>query len=538
MTASYGALAGPLLKALFGGTPLAWPAILLPYLPPPPSVETLRSAIPLTLILCAFCKGVAQNRYRVWQAILVAGVNSRLRTLLHQKTVRLSPAALSEYGTPDIISRATHDVEAVGRLVGQGTIAIVRDGLQIVFLCLVCLIIDWQMALIIFLVYPLAFWPIIKIGKRLRKAALSHHDKHSILMGVIDDHFRRSQIIQLAEDKHSISQSFEAANLKHRDAHVKESRVAAWSSPITEILGAVALAVGVVFTIHRVETSSVAPEHVMSFLAAVLLLYQPVKNLGRIQAILEPGRAALIRINAVLSDERCIPTGGHLRSPEDIQLIRCSRVSFSHGSKVVFQDLNCVFRRGDINFLVGPNGAGKSTLAWMVAGLLTTSDGEIWVDEHRLSDLNADQWRRGVGWVAQDTRISGGTIRHNLRFGHGPCDEKHLLSACQQAGLERMLATRSGLETDVGHEGQSLSGGERRRLAIARALLGNPRILILDEPTTHLDQDSTSNLRDTLATVADERLVIVITHDRGWLKASDRVVELGRHSQAAGDSNV
>ena len=130
LTASYGALAGPLLKALFGGTPLAWPAILLPYLPPPPSVETLRSAIPLTLILCAFCKGVAQNRYRVWQAILVAGVNSRLRTLLHQKTVRLSPAALSEYGTPDIISR--HDVEAVGRLVGQGTIA-TRDGLQIVF---------------------------------------------------------------------------------------------------------------------------------------------------------------------------------------------------------------------------------------------------------------------------------------------------------------------------------------------------------------------------------------------------------------------
>ncbi len=535
LTAGYGALAGPLLKALFGGAPLVWPAVLAPYLPPAPDVETLRSVIPATLVACAVCKGLAQNRYRVWQAILVASVNSRLRTLLHQKAFRLSPAALFDYGTPDLISRATHDVDAVGRLIGEGTIAIARDVLQIVFLCLVCLIIDWQMALVVFLIYPLAFWPIIKVGRRLRQAALSNHDKHSALTGVIDDHFRRSQIIQLSMDQSSINRDFETVNLRRQQAHVKENRVAAWSSPITEILGAMALAIGVVYTIQRVEMNSVAPEHIMSFLAAILLLYQPVKNLGRLQSILEPGRAALMRINRVLLDGRCVPTGGLIEPPENVDLIRCQLLSFAHGQVVVFKGLNCEFKRGYINVLVGPNGAGKSTLAWMLARLLTPSNGAIWVDGIRLSEMNAEQWRSGIGWVTQDTFVSGGSVRENLLFGIGVCGDDQLRRVCRRSGLDGLLSTRDGLETDVGHEGTRLSGGERRRLAIARVLVSNPRILILDEPTTHLDQDGVLGLRETLEGVAQDRLVIVITHDRGWLKTRDRVVELGTSTLSLSD---
>ena len=178
-TALYGALTGPLLKAIFGGRELQWPASVMPFLPAPPPMASLRQAIPYALVLCALLKGLSVNRFRVWQAKLVAEITKDLRLRLYTHVMRFSPSIMASRGVANLSSRLILDVDAVARMVGDGFVVIIRDGLQVVCLASVCLMIDWKMTLVVFVVYPLAFFPLVLLGRRLRAAAMRSQESRT-----------------------------------------------------------------------------------------------------------------------------------------------------------------------------------------------------------------------------------------------------------------------------------------------------------------------------------------------------------------------
>ena len=264
----------------------------------------------------------------------------------------------------------------------------------------------------------------------------------------------------------------------------------------------------------------------MSFLAAVLLLYQPAKALGRVQATIETGRAALQRINEVLDECCLLPQRQGDVPSRHVSRIELIDVSFNHDDMVIFENLNCSFERGQTNYLAGPNGSGKSTIASLIANLQEPSAGEILVDKRSLATFDSDAWRRGISWVPQDTLLVGNTLRAALEFGNRDVNTHELNKVAALCQLSELVRERGGWDCPIGDEARAISGGERQRLAICRALLARPAVLILDEPTSHLDNKGVVAMVNLLAELGRETLLIVITHDRRLLDGAKHTVRL------------
>lgn len=525
-TAAYGALSGPLLRALFGGGSLAWPAALAQHLPPPPSAETLRMWLPGVIIGVAALKGLAHYRHTLGTSRMGQGVARAVRDQITARVLELPPDAAAGIGTGDLGSRWLHDVDAVEVLVTRGVLDTTRDALTALALLTVCLLLDWQLAVVAFGVYPLAFWPIARFGRRLRRAAGDAHEERGALATEVHEALTRLPIIQLSPEAagrvRPVERSIEAVH----DAVVRTVRIKAFASPFTEVLGALALAGTVLYAGHRIASGALAPEHMIGFFATLLMLYQPVKGIVRAQAALQPGRAALDRIIELLEHPAWLPVGGAQPPPKRPPVVRLEGVSIKRGRRTVIDGLSAELAPGRVTALVGPNGAGKTTLAWAIGALLPVAQGRILIDDTPLDELDLRAWRAQIGWVTQHLDIGRGSIRDNVLFGVD--DDTALARVAARVGLDRVVERApDGWKTVLGDAGAGLSGGERQRVALARGLIHGPRLLILDEADAHLDDSARAALRELLPSLRGDCTVLVITHDPAVAGWADQVVELG-----------
>ena len=274
------------------------------------------------------------------------------------------------------------------------------------------------------------------------------------------------------------------------------------------------------YTLARVQAESVAPEHVMSFLAALLLLYQPVKNLARVQGVLEPGRAALERIWSVLGISELCPQGGTAKVPGQVDLIELEDVTQRRGHRLVLNGVNARFERGKIHAIAGPNGAGKTTLAWLIARMNDPHQGEIRVNGIKLKTLEASAWRRRIGWVTQQPMLGAGTLRENVCFGLDAVSDDQLRRAADLSGVTEILdRSPDGWGHILGEAGAGLSGGEQQRIAIARALINDPDLILADEPTGNLDPETSEEIIRLLFEISNNnKTIIMATHDYDLIK--------------------
>ncbi|MEZ4431292.1 MAG: ABC transporter ATP-binding protein [bacterium] len=526
-TAAYGALAGPVLRALFGGAGLSWPAWVAPYLPAPPGIEALRRWLPVVVVGVAGLKALAFHRHAVGVAVVGQGVAFELRRRLHRRALALPPDGAAAMGAGDLLSRCTHDAEAVERLVVEGGASVVRDGLQAVALLGVCVALDPVLAAVAFAVYPLAFWPIARFARRLRRAAGDAHAERGALAVELGDQLARLPLIQLSAARGFAERRFGAAAGAVRDAVVRWVRVRAFASPFTEVLGAAALAGTLVYAAGRVAAGETAPELVIGFFAALMMLYQPVKGLVRAVEVMAPGRAALDRVAAVLDAAEGLPVGGDRPAPAGAPRIAVAGLEARRGGRAVLRGVDLALSPGQITALCGPNGAGKTTLAWLLAGLIEPAAGAVTVDDVPLGALDADGWRARIGWVTQGLDVGRGSLRENVLFGDPPGGAARLDAVAALCGLDALVARLpAGWETPLGDGGAGLSGGERQRVALARALVRDPALLILDEPDAHLDAAAVEALRVILPAAARRCTVLLITHDPAVAALADRVVRL------------
>lgn len=517
LTALYGALVGPLLRALFGGT-LAWPALVADLLPPPPRAEVLRIWLPGLLVAAALLKGIAQHRHATRATALGQAVLLDLRLRLHRRILGLPPDAVARFGLGALQSRALHDLQAVERWAVEGTASRLRDGAQVGALLALCLVIEWRLALVVFGTYPLAFWPIARVGRRLRRAAGATQASQAALTTELDDQLRRLSLIQLSGATAAADARFFARGRDTLAAALDQVRIRALAPLLNEAVGALALAATLVYAGQRITAGTLAAEHVLSFFVAVLLLYQPVKGLVRSQAVIEPGRAALERLEEVLSLPDHLPTGGAAAPPSAPPEIVFEGVGLIRGGRPVLRGLDLRLPAGALTAISGPNGAGKTTLAWVIARLVEPDAGRVSVDGAPLEALDASAWRRAIGWVTQQPLLGRGTIEENLCFGGATLSAE----AIELAGLVPVLARLpAGLQTPLGDDGAGLSGGEQQRLALARALARKPALLILDEPTAHLDPPARAALMTSLRALRGRMTLLLITHDPALAAQAD-----------------
>ena len=539
-TAAYGGLAGPALRAIFGGDGLTWPLWLAPHLPSPPSIETLRGGLPLIIVAVAVAKGVAFHRHTVGMVALAEDVNRALRERLHQHLLAAGPDAVGLVGGGEVISRVVDDVEAIGRWASEGVCGALRDGVQVVALLGLCLVLDWRLAGLSFLVYPVAFWPIVRLGRRLRRAAGDSQRERGHLVTTLHDQVGRLPAIQLSAAEVDARDRFAEIARGFAASRIKTAAIRAFASPFTEVMGAVGLALMLVYTGHRIDEGTLAAEHALSFFAALLIMYQPAKGLARLQGVIEPGRAAVARVEGLLSALPPVAcSAGTAVPPDGPPAIQFERVAVERGGRRVLDRVTLEIGSGEWLAIQGPNGVGKSTLAWLLGRLIVPCEGEVRIDGRPLEDFALAPWRSRIGWVTQRPWLSRQTVRENVANGRD-LTAARLEEIAALTGLETVVARLPARwETVLGDDGAGLSMGEQQRVALARALVTDPTVLILDEPTAHLDVEGRQRLVEAIAAARAGRTVVLITHYDEIAVLADRVVRLGhRDSGAGGEPSV
>ncbi len=520
-TACYGLLVGPALRILFGGDSVSWPSAL-----PLPSLETLRRWLPYGLIAVALLKGLAAYQQSVLTTRLGQLITRELRESFFAHVLKLSPDTIDRLGIGELSSRMMEDVERCEQWITKGLSAYVRDTLQVIALILVCFSLDVTLSVIAFGVYPLVVLPIIKFSKRLRGVAKQIQQQKGSLFSVIQSDLRRLPFLQMCgEEEIAQGQCHRDSERIENDA-VRASKLTSSASVLMELLGACTLAILLIFLSQNLSGSERTAESVLSFLVSLMMLYRPVKGLVQAQAVRAPGEAAWERVFEILKMPCDLPQGGTIEPGYGVPRIKVQNLTLFRGDRCLFEHLDATLEPGSITILKGKNGSGKTSFAWALGGLLKPTEGVIKFDENPFDSIKLSEFRKQISWVDQNCLLERGTVRENLSHGAvGFSELDQVFNKLQLWPVFERLP--EGLETPLGDGGAGLSGGEKQKLSLARALLRHPKLMIFDEPENHLDAQGIEHLKAVIKSLQRKVTILLITHDERWSDLADAEINLG-----------
>ncbi len=498
--------------------------------------------IPLAVIGIAAAKGIAGYLQSVIMNDVGQHIISDLQTRLFAHLMRADLAYYHETSSGQLTSRLTNDVSLLRGAVTTALTGIARDSLTLAFLIALMFYQDWRLALASFFVFPAAVWPIRRIGKRMRKVSTGAQNRAAELTAILTEAFQGIRHIKAYGMEEKETQRAAAAIDGLAALVNKAARVRSLSHPIMEVLGSLAIAIVIYYGGSQVIAGTTTPGTFFSFITALLLAYQPVKNLSNLNANLQEGLAAADRVFTVLDGEPRIRDRDKaaeltVRAGE----IRFEDVSFAYGSaKNALNGVSLIVPAGKTAALVGPSGGGKSTIVNLIPRFYDPDGGRIRIDGADPAAVTLASLRRNIALVSQETGLFHDTIRANIAFGRSDASDADIRRAAQLAGADEFIgALPDGYESIVGERGAKLSGGQRQRLAIARALLRNAPILLLDEATSALDGESERQVQAALTELMRGRTTLIVAHRLSTVVDADviyvigdgRVVEHGRHAE-------
>ena len=498
--------------------------------------------VPLAIFVLALIAGGAFY----FQAALMAWVGERIvADFRRDMYVRLMQADLGFFvntQTGNLIARFTSDAAMLRMSLLRAMTGMVRHSLKLGALVGVMVYQEWLLALIAVVVLPLASWPIVAIGRRIRRAASIMQARMADLAIRLDESFPAARLIKAYRMERSEIARAEAAIEQVFKRSYRAARIAAITRPVMEALGGVMIAVVILVGGSMVISGSITTGEFSSFLAALLLSYQPFKALAGLNNSLQEGLAAAQRVFAVLDIEPEI-----LDSPDAEPLaitggeIRFDKVRFSYSPGVpAVADVDLIVPAGATVALVGPSGAGKSTLLNLIPRFYDAEAGAIGIDGQDVRRVTLDSLRGAIGLVSQEVTLFDDTVRDNIAYGRAEATMDEIVAAARNARAHDFIeALPEGYDTRVGELGERLSGGQRQRISIARAMLKDAPILLLDEATSALDTESERAVREALDRLKAGRTTIVIAHRLSTVIGSDliyviergRVVESGTHAE-------
>ena len=480
------------------------------------------------------------------QAVIMSWVGERVvadfRRDMYAMLMRADLGFFVNTPTGDLISRFTSDAALVRMILLYSMTGLARDSLMVVFLVGVMFYQDWLLALIAFVVFPGAIWPVVAIGRRIRRASSVTQARMADLTIRLDESFPAARLIKSYRMERAERERANQAIEQVRKRSYRAARIAAITRPVMEALGGVAIGAVILLGGTRVIGGSVTPGEFSSFLVALLLAYRPLKGLARFNNRLQEGLAALQRVFAVLDIEPDI-----VDAPDAVPLalagaaIRFDGVRFSYIPGVpAVAGIDLVAPAGATVALVGPSGAGKSTLLNLIPRFYDTEEGTISIDGQDIRGVTLDSLRGAVAVVSQEVMLFDDTVRDNIAFGRAGATADEIVAAAKNAGAHDFIeALPDGYDTPVGELGERLSGGQRQRISIARAMLKDAPILLLDEATSSLDTEAERAVREALDRLKRGRTTIVIAHRLSTVVGSDviyviengRVAESGSHAE-------
>jgi ABC-type multidrug transport system fused ATPase/permease subunit len=466
--------------------------------------------------------------------LLLAGVGQRmvldLRRHLFEHLTSLSLRYFSEQKAGWIIARLTSDVDALSDVLNQGLTTVVVNSLTLVAAIGGLFLLDWRLGLVALLVLPPGLLITRWFQRRSHAAFTDVRTRIAAVTAQLAESVAGMAVVQAFNQERTFQREFEGLNEANRLSNTRAQKLSSIFFPAIELLGVLAQVAVIFAGAQMIEGDALEIGTLIAAVGMLSLVFQPLQELSELYGQVQAASAAMGKISTVLDAERDILDRPGARELGRVDgRIELDRVVFAYGREPVIHGLELEIPAGGCIALVGESGGGKSTTAKLVARFYDPASGAVRVDGTDLRDVELRSYRRQLGVVLQDPFLLSGTIADNIRFGRPEATDEEVVAAARAIGVDRVAARfEAGLEHVVREGGAGLSAGERQLISIARALVADPRILILDEATSNIDRPTEILIEEAFDTLLRGRTSIIIAHRLTTVRRADEILVLER----------
>ena len=504
--------------------------------------------IPIAIIIVTLIKGIATYTHSYQMSKVAHSIIAKLQTQMFEKLMYLNMKFYNDSKSGNLISRLINDTYYLRLAIVKSVTGVIKDVLVIIFLLGNMFYQSWTLTLFAFFAFPLALWPIRKIGKSIRKITYTIQNEIAVFSNVLTESIRGiKQVKSYTKENYEKNRAFETIELI-KNYFTKSAFVSNRLSPLMEFIGSLAIALSIyaggVFVLNETMTTG----QFMSFLVSLLLAYQPVKALGNLNISIQEGLAGAERIFNLLdtSEKQMekVSENKNIKLSGDIVL---KNISFKYDEKNVLENININIPKNKKVALVGLSGSGKSTIANIITRFFDNYKGDIMIGSENIKKIHLKDLRDNISVVTQETILFNDTITNNIKYGKLDADDDEIKKVADLAGINEFSDTlEKKLETEIGESGIKLSGGQRQRVAIARALIKDAPILILDEATSSLDNITEKSIYKTINDLMKNKTILIISHRLSTIEDSDiiyvvdngKIDSFGSHEELLKNSKI
>jgi subfamily B ATP-binding cassette protein MsbA len=490
----------------------------------------VRLAVPLLLLLAL----AAKNVFSYFSEFAFNGIGlSMVRDLrrdAYAKLLRQSASFYSRSSTGDLLARLLSDVELIQSAFGTRLADFVQGGVTITLVLVYIVSLNARLSVFVLVLAPILLLPIIEVTRRLRRTTFSSRERIGEMGALLSETLRGHRVIKTYGMEPFEAERFARANDRYFRVTRRTVRIQALNSPMMEVIAGLGLAAIFVYAASQIRSGQMTVGGLISFLAALMMLYKPLKDVTKVNMALQLALSSARRVFELIdSPAEIADKGGAVPLPPFAREIRYENVSFRYGEDPVLSNVDLTIRRGETVAIVGPSGAGKTTLVNLLPRLYDPTEGRVTLDGVDLRDATLESVRRQIGLVTQETVLFDTSARENIAYGRPEAPDEAVRAASVAAFADEFVGRLSeGYDTRLGEDAGRLSGGQKQRLSIARALYKDAPILILDEATSQLDSESEALVARALTNLMAGRTTLVIAHRLSTVRRADRILVLDR----------
>lgn len=505
--------------------------------------------VPAAAILVFFLKGMGSYGQEYLMNYVGERVIKQFRDSLYERIIDFPLALFYKEKTGVLMSRITNDVNIVKGMVSKTVTSVLRDIFTVAGLTCVIFYMDWKLAVGAFVILPLAFYPIVVFGHRVRRFSTGCQETMADLNTFLYETFSGNKIVKIFTMEDYEKDRFRKQSQKLFRLEMKSAIAKSLSSPVMEFLGGIGIAFVIWFGGSRVISGDSTPGTFFAFLTAVMMLYGPIKKLSKLNNAVQEGMAAVTRIFDIIEKKSKIlePENSFTLKGSSFN-VKFENVEFAYDpeEKPALKDINLNVESGEVLALVGMSGGGKTSLVNLVPRFYDISQGKIFIGDRDIREFSLRSLRENISIVTQEPILFNESVRDNIRYGKMDALDDEIKAAAKAAfAHDFIISFPKGYDTVIGELGNRLSGGEKQRMCIARALIKNAPILILDEATSALDAEAESVVQKALANLMKGRTTFIIAHRLSTINHADRIVflkngriiEQGTHDQLMAEKN-
>jgi len=510
--------------------------------------QTLTYLIPLLIIFAFSAKGISLYIAKATMISVGEEVKKKLQLDMTTSLIRAETELIENKHSGKFISSLTYDVTHITALLSNAILTLFKDSLTLIGLLFVMFFQNWKLAIISIIMIPLASLASKILGKRMKKISTQAQEKSGHLTSYLVELFKNHKLIKIFQkEKFEDSRADNYLNqLKEKNKKIQTVYVR--MSPIMETFTGIMIAILIFYSGKLISSNELEINNFFSFLAAMMLAYQPVRALSTLNMTLNQGISSAVRILPIIDHQNKIKEKDNAKS----LILKNGKIEikdvnfwYNQNEEQILKNINIIFEGKKMTSLVGHSGSGKSTLLNLIPRLYDIQKGNILIDNQSIYDVTIKSIRENISLVSQDTTLFDDTIKNNINYANKSASNNEIIEVAKLSHCHEFIENLPlKYETVIGENGIRLSGGEKQRISIARAMLKKSRIILLDEATSALDSETESKIQEALKILTEQKTTIVIAHRLSTILNSNNiyvidkgnVIASGKHNELLNSS--